>query len=92
MRFYAGSFRRNDDADYDFLEHQCMQQTLGEQFIKDMIEYSDRAWKEYRTHSDFSYYTEVEVYCEFDNLKHATWFQLKYPQVKPVPVDFVNKL
>ena len=86
-RFYVGEFKRSEDADYDLFEHQMMREQLGDELIDDMLQYSVRAWKTYGNNIEHrpSYYLHVQVYCEFDNEKYATWFNLKYPQIKNVP-------
>ena len=89
MRFYIGKFVRSDNADYDTYEDQFMRDQLGESLIGDMLKYSNRAWKTY-VDNKTDYYLYVEVYCEIDVEKHATWFQLKYPSVKPVNTDFAQ--
>lgn len=90
MRFYIGEFKRSEDADYDLYENTLMREQLGDELIDDMLKYSVRAWKTYGHTDDFqpSYYLHVKVYCEFDNQKRATWFQLKYPDIKLVEVPF----
>tara|TARA_Y100000385_G_scaffold116790_1_gene121573 strand:+ start:148 stop:432 length:285 start_codon:yes stop_codon:yes gene_type:complete len=92
MIFHVGEFKRSEDADYDFLEGQMMNEQLGSGLIDDMLKYSTRAWKEYGNSKDYtpSYYLHVHVYCEFDNAKRATWFQLKYPNIKSVSADFAE--
>jgi hypothetical protein len=96
MRFFVGEFRRSEDADYDILENDFMREQIGSALIDDMLKYSARAWKTYgdtKAHQLAvelmlpAYYLHVQVYCEFDSHKHATWFQLKYPQVKSVDTD-----
>lgn len=89
MRFYIGKFVRSDTADYDAYEDQFMRDQLGESLISDMLKYSNRAWKTY-VDNKTDYFLYVEVYCEIDVEKHATWFQLKYPSVKPVNTDFAQ--
>ena len=89
MRFFVGEFRRSEDADYDILENDFMREQIGSILIDDMLKYSARAWKTYgdtKAHQP-AYYLHVQVYCEFDSHKHATWFQLKYPQVKSIDTD-----
>jgi len=92
MRFYVGEFKRSEDADYDMFEHQMMREQLGEELVEDMLKYSARAWKTYGGSQDYrpSYYLHVQVYCEFESEKHATWFQLKYPHIKSVEVTFLE--
>jgi len=87
IRYYVGEFKRSEDADYDVFEHQLMCEALGEDLINDMLQYSDRAWKTYGNAKDNrpSYYLHVQVWCEFSNEKYATWFNLKYPQIKVTP-------
>lgn len=85
MNFFVGEFKRSDDADYDFLEQELMYQALGESLVKEMLHYSDQAWKQYK--HEYGYIT-VQVYCKFLNKKHATWFQLKYPQVVNTQMEF----
>lgn len=89
MKFYVGQFRRSDSADYDMFEDTMMREQLGEQLIDDMLAYSARAWKTYGEANDFvpsALY--VHVWCEFSSDKHATWFSMKYPQIKTVNSDF----
>jgi len=90
LRFYIGEFKRSEDADYDLFEHQMMCEAFGEELVNDMMKYSERAWKTYGNTDDHrpSYYMHVQVYCDIDDEKHATWFALKYPQIKSVEVPF----
>ena len=85
MKFFIGRFGVSDDADYEVHEAQFMREQLGTELIDDMLKYSTRAWKAY---NNSDYYMYVEVYCEFDNNKRATWFQIKYPTIKFVSTDF----